>query len=276
MHANENIKNVIVAVAAAVISVVLYHLAGRLISGIVSDDFLKAFLAEAVFAVLTVCAVLVFRQKEIFRSDRALFKSGWKSAGVFFAIIILFGIVGLGKLMDATATGIQFLLFAAQMILIGFCEEVFFRGFIQRAFHRLFGEDSFAHVFLAILCSGVIFGVMHIVNMDRGNPLTAPVMQAAVNCFSGIYLGAIYFRTGKNIRYMILLHALYDFVSMIVAGRLNGVAMNDALNPAGGALTGNRIAAIILIWGIIYLSATFLILRKKKITPLLSGNDSKL
>ena len=100
----------------------------------------------------------------------------------------------------------------------------------------------------------------------------AAVTQAGANCFTGMYLGAVYFRTGKNIRFMIVLHAVYDFVLMIVSGRLSGVSLNEVLNPAGSAASSKTAALTVLVWAVIYIPATIIILRKKKIEPLLSVN----
>ena len=51
------IKELVMIVAACLISVILYHVAGQVIEGIVSDTFLSAFLAEAVFAVFALLIV---------------------------------------------------------------------------------------------------------------------------------------------------------------------------------------------------------------------------
>ncbi|MBO4265244.1 MAG: CPBP family intramembrane metalloprotease, partial [Clostridia bacterium] len=75
----------------------------------------------------------------------------------------------------------QVLLLAGQCILVGFCEETLFRGIIQREFHDYFGEDSFKHVFLAILCAGIVFGLAHMINLDRGMQFMSVALQAEIN-----------------------------------------------------------------------------------------------
>ena len=178
--------------------------------------------------------------------------------------------MGLGKLLEASASPAQWLFLLGQVALVGFCEELLFRGMIQRAFHRLFGEDSFSHVFLAVFCSGLIFGCAHLVNLDRGNPPLAAVFQAGVNAFIGMYYCAVFFRTGKNIWYVAALHGLYDLVGMIANGRVNGASQSSVLNVGGGNLTGKAVLFGILLWGLVYLLPTLFILRPKKIQPLLT------
>ena len=271
LQENEQKKAVILAITAAIISVLLYHLAGKVISRFVSDDFLSAFLAEAVFAVLALVSVIQLKQTDLFHSDRALLKKGWKSAGMFFLAIAFYGLIALGRLPEATVTSIQLILFFGQVILIGFAEEVLYRGLIQRAFHQLFGEDSYAHVILAIVCTGAVFGISHLVNMDRGNPALAAVMQACANIFIGMYICSIFYRTSKNIWYVIILHSVYDCVALIADRRLSGVSLSDALNPAGTSISVQSTLTIVLIWGGIFLLATLIVLRPKKIKPLLES-----
>lgn len=269
----ENTKGVLLAIAAALASITIYHLIGKVISGMISDEFVSVLLSEIVFAILAFISVMLLKQKDLFHSDPALFKSGWKSAGLLIFIIVAFGVMGLAQLFDVKITPVQWALFIVQVLLVGVAEEILFRGLIQRAFHRFFGEDSMANVYKAIVCSGIIFGLVHLVNMDRGNPMLASVLQAGVNCFAGIYYGAVFFRTGKNIKYLIILHALYDYVGMVSNGRLKGESINSILSPGGGPPTLRAAAAAILVWGCIYLLSTIFILRPSKVKPLLTNTE---
>ena len=85
-----------------------------------------------------------------------------------------------------------------------------------------------------------------------------------------MYDGAVYFRTGKNIWYMIVLHSLYDLTLLIANGRLSGRTVNSILNFGGGELTPKLVLIGILAWGAIYLLPTLFILRPKKLKPLLA------
>ena len=266
-------KDGLLAIAAMVICVTLYHTAKEILDVAVSDDFVSDFLAELVFAVLVIASVLLLRQTALFRCDASLLKKGWPSAGLLIAAILYFGLTSIPDMLEATATPTQWLCLLGQTVLVGFCEEVLFRGLIQRAFHRRLGEDSFSHVFLAILCSGLIFGCAHLINIDRGNGTLTAVFQAGVNAFIGMYYGAVYFRTGKNIWYVAALHALYDLTAMIASGRVSGQTVNNILNIGGGALTAKTVFVGILVWGALYLLPTLFILRPKKLGPLLAERE---
>jgi membrane protease YdiL (CAAX protease family) len=257
------------------VSIALYHLAGKAITKLVADEFVSAFLAELVFAILVFASVLLLKQKDLFHSDPALFKSGWKSAGLLIFIIVAFGVMGLVELLNVKITPVQWALFIAQVILVGFAEEVLFRGLIQRAFHELFGEDSVANIYKTVISAGLIFGLVHLVNMDRGNPMLASVLQAGVNCFAGMYYCAIFFRTGKNIKYLIFLHAIYDYVGMVYNGRLKGASINNVLNPGGETPTLRAAVVVIMVWGGIYLLATAIALRPSKVKPLLTNTEEQ-
>ena len=270
MQTRDKWRDLVLTAAAVAVSVLLYHAAGKGIDRLIADDYLSSFLAELVFALLVMATVLWLRQTALFQSDAALLKKGWLSGGLIIASILFFFVLGLLNLPESTATLPQWLLMLGQVVLIGFCEEVLFRGLIQRALHRLMGEDSFAHVFLAILCGGLLFGGAHLINMDRGNPALAAVLQACVNAFMGMYYGAVYFRTGKNIWYNAALHGLYDFAAMLANGRASGATLDSILNFGHGVLTGKSVLVGTLLWGGLYLLPTLFILRPQKLRPLLS------
>lgn len=263
------IKELVMIVAACLISVILYHVAGQVIEGIVSDTFLSAFLAEAVFAVFALLIVFAFKKTHIFKNDKTHLKSGWPSAGLVFVMILFYFVTGLGALLDSSATWIQWLLLIGHCILIGFCEETLFRGLIQRQFHAIFKEDSFKHVFLATVCAGAIFGLTHMINLTRGASFSSVAFQAMVNIFIGIYYCGIFYRVGKNLWFMVFLHGLYDLVGLINQGRLNGAALGDVIAPQ--QLTGKSFGLGLLVLGGFYLLITLFILRPKKLRPLIGG-----
>ena len=260
-------KELLSIIAVTIIVTLLHHEAAKVITSAVADTYLSAFLGEALFAVATLVIVVVFKKTSIYRSDIALLKKGWTSAGLFFVLILFYLYMGRAALGRATATFPQVLLVLGHCFLIGFCEETLFRGLVQRAFHAVFKEDSFIHVFLAVLCSGVIFGLVHLTNSDLSKSLLSIVFMSVVNIFSGMYYCAIYFRTGKNIWYNILLHGLYDLAGMIVYGRFSGVPLSAMVSPS---VSPQSFARQTLIYMALYLLPTLFILRPKKIQPLLS------
>jgi membrane protease YdiL (CAAX protease family) len=264
MEKKEQLKGIVQAIAATVISIFIYHCTLHGLSGLNLNDFVASFLGEAVFALLAFLSVILLKKQEIFRCDMELLKKNWTCAGFFVVYIIL--ILGFALLLriEITITPGEFLLFLGHLFLVGFAEETFFRGLIQNAFHRYFGEDTKAHVIMAIVCTGTVFGLAHFINADRGIRLLAVSTQALVNVFTGMYLCSIYFRTGKNLWFLIFLHALYDGVVMAANGRLSGATVYDIIGTSGSIGAGG-----FLFLFAVYFTVLAVILRNKKLEPLL-------
>lgn len=84
-------------------------------------------------------------------------------------------------------------------IFAGVGEELFFRGWMQKALIDSTG------VLPGILIASLIFGLLHYLS-------TTYAIYAFI---TGVYLGIIYFATG-NIYIVMAIHALYDFVALVV------------------------------------------------------------
>ena len=262
---NKKKREILLAVAAVFISLFLYRFFGRMVKGLVEDEFLGNMLAQAVFALLVLAAVLLLKKTEIFRSDLNALINGWFSAGFLLFLILFLFCVGTLPSANMTVTTVQILYFAVQILLIGFCEETLFRGLVQNSLHAYFGEDSRKHILLAVFISGAVFGLTHLTNgLQPGVDLFAAGCQAVVTAFMGAYLGAVYCRTGKNLWYLMLLHGLYDGGALIVSGALSGNNMVSIIGATGSAGVQG-----ILIWVGVYLVLTLFLLRKEKIAPFL-------
>ena len=264
MEKKEQLKGIVQAVAATFVSIFIYHNGLHGLAGLDLNDFAASFLCEAVFALLAFLSVILLKKQEIYRCDMELLKKNWTCAGFFAVYIIIILGFALAARIEITITPIEVLLFLGHIFLVGFAEETFFRGLIQTAFHQYFGEDTKAHVVMAIVCSGAVFGMAHILNASNGLSFPAASTQALGNVFTGMFICAIYFRTGKNIWFMIFLHALYDGIAMIINGRLSGASLHDLLSNAENVGTGGILALCA-----VYLIVIAVILRDKKVEPLL-------
>ena len=85
---NKKKREILLAVAAVFISLFLYRFFGRMVKGLVEDEFLGNMLAQAVFALLVLAAVLLLKKTEIFRSDLNALINGWFSAGFLLFLIL--------------------------------------------------------------------------------------------------------------------------------------------------------------------------------------------
>ena len=107
--------------------------------------------------------------------------------------------------------------FLAMAGLIGFVEEVFFRGLILRALAP-------RGLWRAAIVSSVLFGLAHSLNVLSGaNPL-ATLLQVGYALAIGFGFAAVTLRTG-TIWPLVLIHALIDFASFRVT---NGVSSGSA------------------------------------------------
>lgn len=111
----------------------------------------------------------------------------------------------------------------ANTLLVGWSEEVMFRGIWLRGLHRSFG------IWAAILGSSLIFGAMHVLNVFLTGDLRGAVMQAAAAFLSGLFLAAVRLRTG-SLWTGIVLHGLWDAGTFLVAA--SGAPAADAAAAA--------------------------------------------
>ena len=263
-------RDVLITIVTVYVCFFTYFFLGRWMRGLFDNEFAGFFVSQVFLSVLAAAAAFFLKRTDLFHSDRSYLKKGWLSAGFLFFLMAIQVLVSVGKLFQITVTPAEVLLFLGQMILVGFSEEVLFRGLIQRAMHDHFGEGTLAQVLEAIILSGLLFGCTHLMNgFSSGVSFRAAGVQAMVTAFIGMYFGAIYFRTGKNIWYMIFLHAVYDMLGMIAGGRLGGTPTQSVLNMAESQSLVGMIEAAAL-----YLCVTLFVLRPKK-TEALLGKDEE-
>ena len=266
MKLKESVKDVLLAVAAMTISLIIYRTVGKLFTEKIESDIVSGFVGELFLAVPALLSAILLKKTDIFKTDSSKLKSGWPSAGVFYVIIAFFGFLSLGSLLQPEVPFYEVLLFFGFMFLVGFAEEILFRGLIQNAFHKYFKEDSLLHVCIAILCTGLVFGLTHLTNALRQDvSFSAALIQSIVNIANGMYLGAIYFRTGKNLWFLIAIHAFYDGAGMIANGILSNSATTSSIlnnSDRGGWMT-------VAVWLTVYLAAFAFVMRPKKTDPLL-------
>jgi uncharacterized protein len=131
-----------------------------------------------------------------------------------FALIPLVALVGLKGTSDNWAI----LGFLVAALLVGFAEETIFRGLILRALLK-------SGIWRATLISGVVFGLMHSLNVLAGsNPLSVG-LQICYAAAIGFGFSAAVLRTGL-LWPLIITHALQDFLAFIAG---NGVVSSS--NP---------------------------------------------
>ena len=116
----------------------------------------------------------------------------------------------------------QIPIFIAAMFLTGLTEELYFRGLVSNLFLEKFGRNRYG-VWSAVICSGMIFGLMHLGNLFAADP-GGVLIQTFAAAAMGMALTAIYYKT-RNIWVVIFLHAFNDFCALIISACISGVSM---------------------------------------------------
>lgn len=105
-------------------------------------------------------------------------------------------------------------LFALECLAIGFFEELAFRGFVfPYVLEKL--PSSRKGIFLSIVISGGVFGLVHLLNVFAGASIPATLLQIGYSFLIGAMCSVVLLRT-KNIWLCVLLHAVYDFCGFLV------------------------------------------------------------
>jgi hypothetical protein len=105
----------------------------------------------------------------------------------------------------------------ANTLLVGWSEEVMFRGIWLRGLFRSFG------IWVAILGSSLIFGAIHVLNVFLTGDLRGALLQAGAAFLSGVFLAAVRLRTG-SLWTGIVLHGLWDAGTFLVAAGSSATA----------------------------------------------------
>lgn len=269
-------RNLLLTILVVVAAFTANLLTANIFNGL-ANSYLIDFLLKVKASVLALLAAVILKKLWIYRRfDPVLLKKGWAGAipDLIFSFILFVNFFSnsfhLGQRPTAGPTDI--VLFCLTMLLVGFHEETLFRGLIQNAFHEFFDEDTVGHVLLAAVYSGILFGAFHLTNATRpGVSFSDAVIQALGACGAGIFYCAIYFRTGKNLWYNMLVHALHDAGIFLSQGGLNGM---DSSAVISGASRGNSTLTAIL-QGAVYAAIGLFLLRKKKVEPLLKKTETE-
>ena len=260
-----------ILVVAAVFAINFFT--GEIFNGIAKNNkYLADFLIEFKCAALAVLGAVILKKMWIYRRfDTALLKKGWTAALPELYIVLSSIYHFLASRQGISAGPADILLFVLMMICVGVYEETLFRGLLQNAFHEFFDEDTVGHVILAVVCAGVCFGSLHLANTFRpGVSFSDAAIQACSACGAGIYFGAIYFRTGKNLWFVMLVHGIHDTVVFLVQGALSGTDSSAVI--AQSSQNTNMISAI--IQAATFAAIGLFLLRKNKVEPLLKKTEN--
>ncbi|MDS9470075.1 CPBP family intramembrane glutamic endopeptidase [Paracoccus sp. MBLB3053] len=162
--------------------------------------------------------------------------------GLFILLLFLWAVF-----LGLPAPGVMMMVLA-NTLLVGFSEEVMFRGVLFRAINlRL-------RIWPAIIWTSASFGLVHVLNGFLTGSFGTAFIQAIAAACTGLLLVAILLRTG-SLWVAIVFHALWDWVCFLVVLGAQSIA-ND--HTAGGATAAGPARLLVpflivlpnLLWGL--------------------------
>lgn len=248
------------------------------IGRIISDEWVIQGLAETVTLIFGLVMIKVSGCWDCLKERGRGVKTGIACAGYFIFASVLAGISNAALLLQdkpPISPPWRIAAYLITFILVGLTEEFYFRGALANIFYKKHASTP-AGVWTATIYSGLIFGLMHLMNglgviiapnmKTAAATLVGPLVQTVSAVAMGILLTAVYFRC-RNIWVMAGVHAFID----ICAGLYSGLAANESLNSTIEGYTPGPILFIAP-----YIIATAVLLRPSKIREILdyrSGID---
>ena len=135
---------------------------------------------------------------------------GWPKDMKRYLYFIPMWILATGNLWDGFAlsyNGVTLVIATLSMLLVGYVEELLFRGFLFKA---MLGNGKAT---TAIIVSAVTFGMGHIVNLLAGQASAETVLQMLFAGSWGFILTMVFYRSGSLIP-CIIAHAMIDVFSL--------------------------------------------------------------
>ena len=139
--------------------------------------------------------------------------AGWPANSKACLYFIPMWILATGNLWDGFAPeyqGMTLVMAVLSMILVGYVEEMIFRGFLFKA---MLVKDK---PIVAITVSALTFGIGHIVNLIAGQGGLDTVFQIVFAVSWGFMLTMVFYRSGSLIP-CIIAHAMIDVFSLFAA-----------------------------------------------------------
>ena len=191
----------------AVLWIVVYCVVLGTIRGNFGDESICMLLALIAFA----AGITVFVKRNHLEEKYGL--AGWPKDMKKYLFFIPMWILATGNLWGGFAPsgrGAALVTAVLSMILVGFVEEMIFRGFLFRAMLK---ENK---PVVAITVSAVTFGIGHIVNLFTGQAGFETVMQIIFAVSWGFILTMVCYKSGSIIP-CIIMHSMIDALSLFGA-----------------------------------------------------------
>ncbi len=191
----------------AVLWIVAYCVIVGTMRGNFGDDSIHMMLALIAFTAGITAFVKVYHLEEKYGL------AGWPKNMKKYLFFLPMWILATGNIWDGFAPsdqGVSLVFAVLSMILVGYVEEMIFRGFLFRAMLK---ENK---TVVAIVVSAVTFGVGHIVNLFTGQASFETVIQIVFAVSWGFILTMVCYKSGSIIP-CIIAHSVIDALSVFGA-----------------------------------------------------------
>ena len=243
------------------------------------DDGLNTIFSDGALAIVAIAILfLTGRAAVITRKGKGFFKGLLLGLPILcIQILLLFFMINMaiaiiedslpaGYAEAAEAFGTPMFDFASVVVifsylLVGLGEELVSRGIVAQTLLERFGTGR-AGIWKAIIISSIVFGLTHSMNIVSGMIPEVAVMQAIKTIFLGMFLCAVYFRTG-NIWVVAFLHAFND-IQASTATWLFQSTFVESMNGAAADISISSMGTT-LLFPILYLCLSLFLLRKSKL-----------
>ena len=197
----------------ALLFIFLYCVTTIPVRGELGDGSIWMLVATLVVTILTVIFIKRYKLEDKYGLNRL--PKNIKRYLYFIPLIILATCNFWGG-FKAQHEGLSLLYALLSMILIGWIEEIIFRGFLFKAIEKRKGLK------VAIIISSVTFGIGHILNLVS-QPSFETFLQVIYAIAFGFMFVYVFLKT-KSLWPCIILHSVIDFTAMLQGDHMNTIA----------------------------------------------------
>lgn len=211
---------------AVVITIIGMMIAQLLVAGIINGIYVVitgsaekvSTTAVGLGSTLGAIAALAFFRRWFYPEYEGAFKGGERVPfWILFTLPILaFCLIG-SFIVLGDRLGIPPFANLIAALAAGVCEEAIFRGMTVSYLMRQWGDRK--KLIPVILLSSVIFGMSHITNIATGAPVVMTLRQIVTSFIMGLFLCALYLRSGSLIPPMFI-HFLYDIIAFMDVSKM--------------------------------------------------------
>lgn len=205
-------KGIVIAIVFSLIITAVF----LLIEIITKDRFMTAgyrgfYLLDAavrfIFGIAVAVILFAFFKKSLCKAFTShIPKSVWLLLiPIYIYFLSYFTLIGV--IDSVSAYTISFLACAVQQLATGLFEETVYRGIVMKPFEKYYGKKKWR--IIAVVTSGLIFGLSHMFNFLFTGDVSGSVSQAMFTFAWGMFMAAIYM-ISDNLLLVILIHAVWD------------------------------------------------------------------